>query len=73
MPNTFSWGPFNLYGLTAWIGNYIHYEVWDEITYPFPNFNCTKMTLSLFISLSMLLLMGSPAASDQGPLSVNLS
>ena len=19
--------------------NYIHYEVWEEITYPFPNFN----------------------------------
>ena len=29
-------------GLTltlAWISNYIHYEIWDEITYPFPNFN----------------------------------
>ena len=21
------------------INNYIHYNVWDEITYPFPNFN----------------------------------
>ena len=23
----------------AWISNYIHYNVWDEITYPFLNFN----------------------------------
>ena len=28
--------------LYAWINNHIHYTVWDEITYPFPNFNgCT--------------------------------
>ena len=35
-------GPFYLHGLTlipAWICNYIHYNVWDEITYPFLNFN----------------------------------
>ena len=25
--------------LPAWISNYIHYNVWDEITYPFLNFN----------------------------------
>ena len=25
--------------ISAWISNYIHYEVWDEITYPFLNFN----------------------------------
>ena len=34
--------PFYWYGLTwipAWLINYIHYKVWDEITYPFPNFN----------------------------------
>ena len=24
---------------TAWISNHIHYKVWDEITYPFLNFN----------------------------------
>ena len=23
--------------ITAWISNYIHYEMWDEITYPPPN------------------------------------
>ena len=35
-------GPFYQHGLTlipAWISNYIHYKVWDEITYPFLNFN----------------------------------
>ena len=35
-------GPFYLHGLTlipAWISNYTHYNVWDEITYPFLNFN----------------------------------
>ena len=27
---------------TTWISNYIHYKVWDEIIYPFLNFNgCT--------------------------------
>ena len=34
-------GPFYLHGLAlipAWVNNYIHYNVWDEITYPFPNF-----------------------------------
>ena len=36
------WGRFYWHGLTlipAWISSYIHYEVWDEITYSFPNFN----------------------------------
>ena len=34
--------PFYKHGLTlipAWISNYIHYKLWDEITYPFLNFN----------------------------------
>ena len=34
--------PFYLHGLTliqTWINNYIHYDVWDEIAYPFINFN----------------------------------
>ena len=30
-----TWINFN----PAWISNYIHFEVWDEITYPFLNFN----------------------------------
>ena len=36
------WGPFYSHGLTlipVWISNYIHYKVWDEITYPFLNLN----------------------------------
>ena len=37
--------PFYQHGLTlipAWMNNYIHYKMWDEITYPFLNFNgCT--------------------------------
>ena len=35
-------GPFYLHGLTlipVWISNHTHYKVWDEITYPFINFN----------------------------------
>ena len=27
----------------TWISNYIHYKVWDEITYPFLNFNGTTV------------------------------
>ena len=37
-----AWGLFYLHRLTlipAWISNYIHYKVRDEITYPFLNFN----------------------------------
>ena len=25
--------------ISAWMSNYIHYLVWDEITYPLLNFN----------------------------------
>ena len=36
---------FHLHGFTiipAWISNHMPIKVWDEITYPFPNFNgCT--------------------------------
>ena len=35
-------GPFYWHGLTlilAWISNYIHYKVWNEIIYPFLNLN----------------------------------
>ena len=34
--------PFYYYGLTlfpAWRSNYTYYKVWDDITYPLPNFN----------------------------------
>ena len=27
------------YFFPAWMRNYIHYKVWDEIAYPFLNFN----------------------------------
>ena len=30
-----TWNNFN----PAWISRHIHYKVWDEITYSFPNFN----------------------------------
>ena len=40
-------GSFNYQGLTlipaAWISNYIHYKMWDEIIYPFLNFNCATV------------------------------
>ena len=40
-----TWGPFYKHGLTlilAWISNHMPSKMWDEITYPFLNFNgCT--------------------------------
>ena len=42
------------YGLTlipAWISNYIHYKVWDEITYPFLNFNGAEIWMVFFFSI----------------------
>ena len=40
MNNT--WGPFYWHGLTlipAWMSNHLPSKMWDEIIYPFPNFN----------------------------------
>ena len=39
--------------IPAWINNYILYNVWDEITYPFPNFNGGRVRewISHFIPL----------------------
>ena len=34
----------------AWISNYIHYKVWDEITYLFPNFNSATVEVWEWIS-----------------------
>ena len=34
-------GPFFTTMLSAWMSNYIHYKVCDEITYPLQNFNGT--------------------------------
>ena len=45
--------PFLPTGLTlirAWISNYIYHEIWDEITYPFPNFNGTTVEIWIWIS-----------------------
>ena len=37
----------------TWINNYIHYKVWDEMTYPFPNFNgCTVEILDRISNLT---------------------
>ena len=46
-------GPFYKRGLIfipAWISNYIHHKVWDEITYPFPNFNGATVEVWEWIS-----------------------
>ena len=43
-----TWGPFYKHGLTlilAWISNYILYNVWDEINYPF--LNCNGATIEV--------------------------
>ena len=31
--------------ISSWISSYIHYKVWDEIFYPFPNFNSAAVSL----------------------------
>ena len=46
-------GPFYYHWLTlisAWISNYTHYNVWDEITYPFLNFNGAIVEVQEWIS-----------------------
>ena len=48
-------GPFYLHGLTlisAWIRHYTHYNVWDEITYPFLNFNGATVEVYGWIVIS---------------------
>ena len=53
-------GPFYFHpGLTlipAWINNYIHYKVRDEITYPFLNFN--GCTVELYWKCDFLSILG---------------
>ena len=43
--HTVIWGPFYKHGLKstlAWINKYIHYKMWNEISYPVSNLNgCT--------------------------------
>ena len=38
----------------AWISNYIHYNVWDEIAYPFPNFNDYAVEVYKWVSIFIL-------------------
>ena len=45
--------PFYKHRLTlipAWISNYINYNLWDEIIYPFPNFNSGTVEVWEWIS-----------------------
>ena len=42
----------------TWMSNYIHYEVWYEITYPFPNFNDATIEVLEWISNSYHTLLG---------------
>ena len=44
-----SW-PHGLTFISAWMSNYIHYKMWDEITYPFPNFNGATFAVCEWIS-----------------------
>ena len=43
-----SLGPNEL--IPAWINNYIYYKMWDEIIYPFPNFNSWTVEVWEWIS-----------------------
>ena len=45
-PLLLMWFNFN----HAWISNYFHYKVWDEITYPFLNFNSYTVEVWEWIS-----------------------
>ena len=67
-------------GTLAWISNNMHSEVWDEITYPFPNFNGlgtdTQFHLTLYNgcnNLSQLGLIQVKACQLKGPLSLPVS
>ena len=36
--------------VNPWLINYIHYKMWDEITYPFPNFNGAAVEVWEYLS-----------------------
>ena len=44
-------------GVLVWISNYLHYNIWDEITYSFLNFNGATVNLSHTLLLDMWLLI----------------
>ena len=46
----YCWAPFYLTLIPAWISNYTHYKLWDEITYPFLNFNGCTIEVQQWIS-----------------------
>ena len=49
----FIWGSFyfqDIISLPTGISNRIHYKVWDEITYTFPNFNGTAVEVWEWVS-----------------------
>ena len=51
-----AWGPFYKHRLTlipAWISNHTPSKMWDEITYPFPNFNSAAIEVLEWISKSI--------------------
>ena len=51
--STVTWGHFSYMDSTSippWISNYIQYNMWDEITYPFPNFNGATVEVWEWIS-----------------------
>ena len=55
------WLPFYYYRLTlipASISNYSHDQLWDKITYPFPNFNGATVEVWEWISNSTHFLLG---------------
>ena len=44
--------------ITAGISNYNHYKVWDEISYPFPNFNSSLLKFGNEWVISSHILLG---------------
>ena len=44
--------------LTDHLRNYIHYNVWDEITYPFPNFNSAMISPQTLLDMKLLIRLG---------------
>ena len=47
-----------LTSMAAWISNYIHYKTWDDIIFPFPNFNGATVEVSEWINIFIPLFTG---------------
>ena len=60
----------------AWISNYIHYKVWDEITYPFPNFKGATIEvwewISNFFTHFMMAMITNPFEIKVKPYMLNI-